>query len=131
MNKKVVIIIFIMIVLLIFGIILYPVIENNRYQDSLLNNIYNNTSIKDITYLNKDNNYYIIKSNNKAMVLDLNYEELYSTNNITESNLDLTYVRNNLYYKERIREDDKLIYKYYNVETGEEVFSSLIGGTNE
>lgn len=131
MNKKVVIIIFIMIVLLIFGIILYPIIENDKYQDSLLNNIYTNTSIKDITYLNKDNNYYIIKSNNKVIVLDLNYEELYSTNNITESNLDLTYVRNNLYYKERIREYDKLIYKYYNVETGEEVFSSLIGGTNE
>lgn len=131
MNKKVVIIILIMIVFLIFGIILYPVIENNKYQDILLDNIYNNTSIKDITYLNKDNNYYIIKSNNKVIVLDLNYEEVYSTSNITESNLDLTYVRNNLYYKERIREDEKLIYKYYDIETGEEVFSSLIGGTNE
>lgn len=131
MNKKVVIIILIMIVFLIFGIILYPVIENNKYQDILLDNIYNNTSIKDITYLNKDNNYYIIKSDNKVIVLDLNYEEVYSTSNITESNLDLTYVRNNLYYKERIREDDKLIYKYYDIETGEEVFSSLIGGTNE
>lgn len=120
-----------MIVFLIFGIILYPVIENNKYQDILLDNIYNNTSIKDITYLNKDNNYYIIKSNNKVIVLDLNYEEVYSTSNITESNLDLTYVRNNLYYKERIREDEKLIYKYYDIETGEEVFSSLIGGTNE
>lgn len=133
MNKKIIIIIFITIVLLVFGIILYPVIKNDNYNKRLINNIYDNTDIKNITYLNKDNNYYIIKSNDKIIVLDLNYDEVYSIliSEITESKLELTYVRNNLYYKERIRDNDKLIYKYYDIKTEEEVFSSSLGGTNE
>lgn len=133
MNKKIIIIIFITIVLLVFGIILYPVIKNDNYNKRLINDIYDNTDIKNITYLNKDNNYYIIKSNDKIIVLDLNYDEVYSIliSEITESKLELTYVRNNLYYKERIRDNDKLIYKYYDIKTVEEVFSSSLGGTNE
>lgn len=133
MNKKIIIIIFITIVLLVFGIILYPVIKNDNYNKRLINDIYDNTDIKNITYLNKDNNYYIIKSNDKIIVLDLNYDEVYSIliSEITESKLELTYVRNNLYYKERIRDNDKLIYKYYDIKTEEEVFSSSLGGTNE
>ena len=80
MNKKILIIILIIISILPIGIIIYPVIENNKYQNKLLDNIYENTSIKNIEYLNKDNNYYIIKNKDKVIVLDLNYEEIYSIN---------------------------------------------------
>lgn len=131
MNKKVILIIFISIIFFVLSIILYPIIKNNKYYSNLINDIYNNTKIENITYLNKDNNYYIIKSNNKVIVLDLNYDEVYSTSNFTDNDLDLTYVRNNLYYKERIRKDSKLIYKYYDIETNEEVFSSTLGGSYE
>lgn len=133
MNKKVLITILITIILLIFSIILYPIIKNNNYQKKLLNNIYENTNLKDIKYLNKDNNYYIIKTKDKVLVLDLNYEEVYSisTNEIKKSNLDLSYTRNNLYYKERIRKNNKLTYKYYDIKTNEEVFTSVLGGSNE
>ena len=90
MNKKVLITILITIILLIFSIILYPVIKNNNYQKKLLNNIYENTDLKDIKYLNKDNNYFIIKTKDKVIVLDLNYEEAYSisTSEIKKSNLE-------------------------------------------
>lgn len=133
MNKKVLITILITIILLIFSIILYPIIKNNNYQKKLLNNIYENTNLKDIKYLNKDNNYYIIKTKDKVLVLDLNYEEVYSinTNEIKKSDLDLSYTRNNLYYKERIRKNNKLTYKYYDIKTNEEVFTSVLGGSNE
>ena len=133
MNKKVLITILITIILLIFSIILYPVIKNNNYQKKLLNNIYENTNLKDIKYLNKDNNYYIIKTKDKVLVLDLNYEEVYNinTSEIKKSNLDLSYTRNNLYYKERIRKNNKLTYKYYDIKTNEEVFTSVLGGSNE
>lgn len=133
MNKKVLITILITIILLIFSIILYPVIKNNNYQKKLLNNIYENTNLKEIKYLNKDNNYYIVKTKDKVLVLDLNYEEVYSisTNEIKKSNLDLSYTRNNLYYKERIRKNNKLTYKYYDIKTNEEVFTSVLGGSNE
>ena len=133
MNKKVLITILITIILLIFSIILYPVIKNNNYQKKLLNNIYENTDLKDIKYLNKDNNYFIIKIKDKVLVLDLNYEEVYSisTSEIKKSNLDLSYIRNSLYYKERIRKNNKLTYKYYDIKTNEEVFTSVLGGSNE
>lgn len=133
MNKKVLITILITIILLIFSIILYPIIKNNNYQKKLLNNIYENTDLKDIKYLNKDNNYYIIKTKDKVLVLDLNYEEVYSisTSEIKKNNLDLSYTRNNLYYKERIRKNNKLTYKYYDIKTNEEVFTSVLGGSNE
>ena len=133
MNKKVLITILITIILLIFSIILYPVIKNNNYQKKLLNNIYENTNLKDIKYLNKDNNYYIIKTKDKVLVLDLNYEEVYNinTSEIKKSKLDLSYTRNSLYYKERIRKNNKLTYKYYDIKTNEEVFTSVLGGSNE
>ena len=110
MNKKVLITILITIILLIFSIILYP-----------------------IKYLNKDNNYFIIKTKDKVLVLDLNHEEVYSisTSEIKKSNLDLSYTRNSLYYKERIRKNNKLTYKYYDIKTNEEVFTSVLGGSNE
>ena len=73
MNKKVLITILITITLLIFSIILYPVIKNNNYQKKLLNNIYENTNLKDIKYLNKDNNYYIIKTKDSNFyVMEIN-----------------------------------------------------------
>lgn len=133
MNKKVLITILITITLLIFSIILYPIIKNNNYQKKLLNNIYENTDLKDIKYLNKDNNYFIIKTKDKVLVLDLNYEEVYNinTSEIKKSNLDLSYTRNSLYYKERIRKNNKLTYKYYDIKTNEEVFTSVLGGSNE
>lgn len=133
MNKKILIIILIIIIILPIGIIIYPVIKNNKYQDRLLDNIYENTSIKNIEYLNKDNNYYIIKNKDKVIVLDLNYEEIYSinTNELIDSNLDLTYIRNNLYYKERKKENNKLVYKYFDVKTNEEVYTTTLGGSNE
>ncbi len=133
MNKKILIIILIIIIILPIGIIIYPVIENNKYQNKLLDNIYENTSIKNIEYLNKDNNYYIIKNKDKVIVLDLNYEEIYSinTNELIDSNLDLTYIRNNLYYKERKKENNKLVYKYFDVKTNEEVYTTTLGGSNE
>ena len=54
-----------------------------------------------------------------------------STSEIKKSNLDLSYTRNSLYYKERIRKNNKLTYKYYDIKTNEEVFTSVLGGSNE
>ena len=67
--------------------------KNNNYEKQLLDIIYNNTNIKDIEYLNKDNNYYIIKTKEKVMVLDLNYEEVLSLDikELYQSNLELVY----------------------------------------
>jgi len=107
-----------------------PIIKNRNYEKKLLNNIYENTELEDIIYLNKDNNYYIITTKEKIIVLDLNYEEKLSKDvtNLQDSNLELVYRRNNLYYEEKIKEDDKIIYKFYNIETGVLEYETSLGG---
>ena len=104
--------------------------QNNNYEKNMLGDIYNNTNIKDITYLNKDNNYYVLKTKEKVLVLDLNYEEVLSidANNIEESSLELVYRRNNLYYEEKVKDGSKITYNFYNVKTNELEYSSSLGG---
>lgn len=130
MRKKVLIISLIVITIVPFLIIIYPILKNNNYDKKLLNNIYDNTNITSIIYLNKDNNYYIIKTKEKVLVLDLNYEEILSLdiNKLQDSNLELVYRRNNLYYEEITKEEEKLLYKFYNVETGILEYQTSLGG---
>ena len=103
MSKKSVFILLMVFIVLILGIYIYPSIKNDNYQKRLISDIYKNTDIKDIEYLNKDNNYYVVKDRDKVIVLDLNYEEVYSIDKskLKDNDLDLVYRRNNLYYEEK------------------------------
>lgn len=130
MKKKYIILLIILIIIIPLSIILYPVIKNNNYKKELYETIYKNTDYKEITYLNKDNNYYILKVKDKVIVLDLNYEEKLSLDKkeLYESNLDLVYRRNNLYYEEKVKEDEKLVYNFYDVYTNELSYTRVLGG---
>ena len=130
MKKKILILIGILflIIIIVFLILLIPSIKNKNYKNNMLDNIYKNTSLENIDYINKDNNYYIIKIENKVIVLDLNYEEVYTKELVRESNLSLVYKRNNLYYEEKIVEKEKITYNYYSTDEDLLVFSSLVGG---
>lgn len=130
MLKKYIIII-IALLLIIISIYIYPIIKNNNYQKQMQKDIEKNTNIKDINYLNKDNNYYIIKTNEEVIVLDLNYEEVYTLDkNYIEDNLPLVYRRNNLYYEEKIMKDKTLTYNFYDIETKELAYQIFLGGQN-
>ena len=131
MKKKYLICILILIIIIPLFLIIYPITKNNKYQKDLIKDIYNNTNIKEIKYLNKDNNYYIIKTKDKVIVLDLNYEEVYTIDLslLQSSNLELVYRRNNLYYEKKIREDKKITYQFYDVETNDFVYETSLGGT--
>ena len=130
MKKKIIILIIVLLLILVtlFLILLMPTIKNKKYEEYLIREIYKNTEIKNITYLNKDNNYYIVKVDESVKVLDLNYEEVYSKDNVRESNLPLVYRRNNLFYKEKIRKKKKLLYNFYSTDNEELVFSVTAGG---
>ena len=129
MKKKYLICILILIIIIPLFLIIYPINKNNKYQKDLIKDIYNNTNIKEIKYLNKDNNYYIIKTKDKVIVLDLNYEEVYNIDLslLQSSNLELVYRRNNLYYEKKIREDKKITYQFYDVETNDFVYKTSLG----
>lgn len=130
MKKKYLICILILIIIIPLFLIIYPINKNNKYQKDLIKDIYNNTNIKEIKYLNKYNNYYIIKTKDKVIVLDLNYEEVYNIDLslLQSSNLELVYRRNNLYYEKKIREDKKITYQFYDVETNDFVYETSLGG---
>lgn len=128
--KKIIISFFIIIFLVVLFIVIYPVIKNDNYDKKLINNIYNNTEIEKVEYLNKDNNYYIVKDKEKIVVYNLNYEEVYSItlDKIKESKLDFVYRRNKLYYIDKKVKKEKVIYKFYDVISLEEVYKTTVGG---
>lgn len=132
MSKKSVFILLMVFIVLILGIYIYPSIKNDNYQKKLISDIYKNTDIKDIEYLNKDNNYYVVKDRDKVIVLDLNYEEVYSIDKskLKDNDLDLVYRRNNLYYEEKIRDGDNLTYNFYNIDNNELAYQVLLGGND-
>lgn len=128
--KKIIISTFIVIVLITLFIVIYPVIKNDNYEKKLINNIYNNTEIEKIEYLNKDNNYYIVKDKEKVVVYNLNYEEVYSItlDQIKESKLDFAYRRNKLYYIDKKIKKEKITYTFYDITSLEEVYKTKVGG---
>lgn len=132
MSKKSLFILLMVFIVLILGIYIYPSIKNDNYQKKLISDIYKNTDIKDIEYLNKDNNYYVVKDRDKVIVLDLNYEEVYSIDKskLKDNDLDLVYRRNNLYYEEKIRDGDNLTYNFYNIDNNELAYQVLLGGND-
>lgn len=132
MSKKSVFMLLMVFIVLILGIYIYPSIKNDNYQKRLISDIYKNTDIKDIEYLNKDNNYYVVKDRDKVIVLDLNYEEVYSIDEskLKDNDLDLVYRRNNLYYEEKIRDGDNLTYNFYNIDNNELAYQVLLGGND-
>lgn len=132
MKKKYIIILLILLFISVLVIYIYPIKKNNIYKQKLIKDIYQNTTIKDIKYLNKDNNYYIIIAEDKVVVLDLNYEEVYSIDKskIKDNKKPLTYRRGNIYYEEKIKEKEKLTYNFYNVETEELEYQISLGGKN-
>ncbi len=118
------------ILILVFISIIYPVMRNEDYNKKLFDDVYNNSNIKNINYVNKSNNYYIVKNDKEIVVMDLNYDKINSVNisDIYDSDLDIVYRRGNIYYEEKINDKDKLIYKYYNINNGEFVFDITVGG---
>lgn len=132
MSKKSVFMLLMVFIVLILGIYIYPSIKNDNYQKRLISDIYKNTDIKNIEYLNKDNNYYVVKDSDKVIVLDLNYEEVYSIDKskLKDNDLDLVYRRNNLYYEEKIRDGDNLTYNFYNIDNNELAYQVLLGGND-
>ena len=118
------------ILILVFISIIYPVMKNEDYNKKLFDDVYNNINIKNINYVNKSNNYYIVKNDKEIVVMDLNYDKINSVNvsDIYDSDLDIVYRRGNIYYEEKVNDKDKLIYKYYNINNGEFVFDITVGG---
>ena len=119
---KKIIIIFICLVVFLFGSVIYIVNRNNNYLNNILEDIKNNSEIKeDIIYYNKYNNYYIVLTKDNIIVLDKDYKEVY--NNSTEkfqdktSEYEIVYKTDIPMYEETKKEGNTIKYIYYDIYT--------------
>lgn len=119
---KKLIIIFICLVVFLFGSVIYIVNRNNNYLNNILEDIKSNSEIKeDIMYYNKYNNYYIVLTKDNIIVLDKDYKEVY--NNSTEKFQDKTSKYEIIYkidipmYEETKKEGNTIKYIYYDIYT--------------
>lgn len=130
---KKIIIIFICLVVFLFGSVIYIVNRNNNYLNNILEDIKNNSEIKeDIIYYNNYNNYYIVLTKNNIIVLDKDYKEVY--NNSTEKFQDKTSEYEIIYktdipmYEETKKEGNTIKYIYYDIYTLDELDEIEIEG---
>ncbi len=119
---KKLIIIFVCLVVFLFGSVIYIVNRNNNYLNNILKDIKNNSEIKEeIIYYNKYNNYYIVLTKYSIIVLDKDYKEVY--NNSTEKFQDKTSEYEIIYktdipmYEETKKEGNTIKYIYYDIYT--------------
>ena len=119
---KKLIIIFVCLVVFLFGSVIYIVSKNNNYLNNILKDIKNNSEIKEeIIYYNKYNNYYIVLTKDNIIVLDKDYKEVY--NNSTEKFQDKTSEYEIIYktdipmYEETKKEGNTIKYIYYDIYT--------------
>ncbi len=132
---KKIIILFIILIVIFLSSRIYVSNKNNKYKSNLEKEITENYKLDEkIKYLNKTDLYYIILTTDKLIVLDNHYNELFTEDSPKLYKLDkdseLVYRLNQPMYEIKKVSKDKIVYKYYNIYTGELLDTVTIGGTN-
>lgn len=128
---KKVIITFISLLVMIFIFVMFTVNKNDKYNDDMVSYIKKNiTSLESINYINKYDNYYIVKDKDNVMVIDNDMNIVLSEklSNIYSSYDDIVYRLNRLMYVEKIVKDNKVTYNYYDIYSYEEIDSIVVEG---
>ena len=103
----------------------YTITENNNYKDRLLKRVTNHYKIDNITYINYQNNYYILTTKDYVIVLDNEYKEILkekiSILQNNDNNYELIYKTNKLMYEKTTLTKNKVTYTYYDAQTGKEI----------
>lgn len=115
---KKLIIIFIITLSTIFIYMNIHVNSNNNYQKKLIKEIKDNYKIKEnINNAYKYDNYIIFTTKKNIYVSDINYNQILKKENIKlKSNEQIIYKNNQLMILKTNRKDNKLIYKYYDLD---------------
>lgn len=120
--KKLIIIFISLILSLFIGLSLIISIDKNSI-NNLKEDITKNVGIKDITYINKYDNNYIVTNNEYLYLFNSQYVEIYKVDvsllHDNTNNYDLIYRDNQIMYIDSYQDKDKLIFKYYDIYTYE------------
>lgn len=127
-DKKLIILI-IAIFLAIFLSCFYIVNNNNNYKKNMLKEV-NKKYPKEVVYVNKYGDKYIVKTKDEIVVLDDKYEEVdsISLDKINSLDYELVYRKNAIMYQKTEVKDNRVIYTYYDITTTEEIDKIEIEG---
>lgn len=130
-HRKYIILIFacVIVFFLIYYLLIYTKVHSNdKYIDSIKSNITNKYKKINIDYVNEYGGYYIVVSNNNIIVLDFDYNEIIkdSVSNIKLNKFDIVYKTNKIMYEETVLKNNKLIYNYYDIDSGKFIDSVIL-----
>ena len=128
--KKLVGIFIAIIILLFISICVIVWIDKNKIND-IKGNILKNTDIEDIIYINKYDNYYIVRNREYIYLLDYNYEEILDIDvdllHDNKDNYDLIYRDNMIMYMDSYKSKEGVIFKYYDIYSYEIIDEVMVG----
>jgi len=132
---KKIIVIFIGIFLCSFILISLIVNNDNKYINSLENKILDNTDIETIKYINYYDDYYIVCDDYNLYLFNSEYLEILSINLKllfdNGKNYDIVYKNKTLMYMDSYKNKEGIIFKYYDIYTGEVIDEIIVGGFYE
>ena len=124
--------IFIGIIILIFILILGMVRNNKKNYNKMIKEIENNTLVKEVVYVNKYNNYFIVEDNEYLYLINDKYKIISEIDiNLlykNSKNYDIIYRDERFMYMEDNYKDGKLYYKYYDIYNYSLIDEIMVGG---
>lgn len=105
---------------------------DNRYFNGLKKEIFDNTEINNIKYINKYDGYYIVKDNEYIYLFNSNYDEItkikISLVYDNKNKYDIVYRNKTIMYMDNYKNKDGVVFKYFDIYTYELVDEVFVGG---
>lgn len=104
---------------------------DKKHINNIKDDILKNTKIRDIIYVNKSSEYYIVKDKNYLYLLDSKYEEVLKKEikllHENKNNYDMVYRDNTIMYFDDDIVKNRLVFKYYDIYTYEIIDEVIVG----
>ena len=105
-------------------------IDKNNIND-IKEDIIKNTDIKNIDYVNKYDNSYIVKDKKYLYLFNSKYEEIYKVEidllYDNKNNYELVYRNNTIMYMDNYKKKYGVVFKYYDIYTYELIDELMVG----
>ena len=133
MNKMIVLFSGTFLVLFIFVSLI--VFNDNKNISNLEKKILDNTDVTLVKYINYYDEHYIVKDNDNLYLFNGEYEQILSINLSLlfskYNNYDIVYRNKTLMFMNEYKGKEGIIFKYYDIYTGECIDEILVGGFDE
>lgn len=124
--------IFVSIIIFLFIMIIFMIENDNRYYDKIKKIIEEECKIDDIIYINKYNDYYIVKDKEYLYLINSEYRIISEIDNNllyeNKENYDIIYDDEVFMYMDDEYIDDGVIYRYYDIYSYELINEIKVGG---